>query len=51
MIKQWESIYDIRMINFDSIIEKNIKVNDSNWPKISDQSYIISIIGGSGSGE
>ena len=39
------------MINFDDVIKENIKVHNSNWPQISDYTYRILIIGGSGSGK
>ena len=38
------------MINFDDVIKEETKEHDPNWPQISDHSYIILIIGGSGSG-
>ena len=39
------------MINLDSIINKNNKKHNEKWPYISDHSYRILIIGGSGSGK
>ena len=39
------------MINFDNLIEENIKENKSNWPEIPDHPYRILIITGSGSGK
>ena len=39
------------MINFDDVIKENIKVHNSNWSQISDYTYRILIIGGSGSGK
>ena len=40
-----------KMINFDDVTKENIKEYDQNWPKTSDHSYKILIIGGSGSGK
>ena len=40
-----------KMINFDYITKENIKEHNTNWPKIPDHLYRISIIGGSGSGK
>ena len=39
------------MINFDNLIEENIKENKPNWPEIPDHPYRILIITGSGSGK
>ena len=39
------------MINFDGAAKENMKQYDPNWPQISDHSYRILIIAGSGSGE
>ena len=39
------------MINSDYITKENIKEHNTNWPKIPDHLYRISIIGGSGSGK
>ena len=39
------------MINFDDVIKENIKELNSSWPQISDYTYRILIIGGSGSGK
>ena len=39
------------MINFDEIIKENIKENNPNWPKISDNPYKTLITWGSGSGK
>ena len=39
------------MINFDDVIKENIKGHNSSWPQISDYTYRILIIGGSGSGK
>ena len=39
------------MINFDNLIEENIKENKPNWPEIPDHPYRILIIAGSGSGK
>ena len=36
------------MIDLDSITNENNKKHNENWPYISDHSYIITIIGGSG---
>ena len=38
------------MINFDCITKKDIKLHNSNWPKIPEHPYRILIIGGTGSG-
>ena len=37
------------MINFDDVIKENLKEHNPNWPEIPDHSYIILIIGASGS--
>ena len=39
------------MINLDNITTENNKEHNEKWPYISDHSYIILIIGGSGSGK
>ena len=39
------------MINFNDVINENIKEHNANWPQIPDHPYRILIIGGSGSGE
>ena len=39
------------MINFDDVIRGNIQKHNRNWLQISDNSYRILIIRGSGSGE
>ena len=39
------------MFNFDYIIKEDMKEHDPNWPEISDQAYIILIVGSSGLGE
>ena len=39
------------MINFDDVAKENIIENNPNWPQISDHSYRVLIIGGSGSGK
>ena len=39
------------MFNFDYITKEDMKEHDPNWPEISDQAYIILIVGGSGLGE
>ena len=39
------------MFNFDYITKEDMKEHDQNWPEISDQAYIILIVGGSGLGE
>ena len=40
-----------KMINLDSITNKNNKKHDEKWPNIPDHSYRILIIGGSKSGK
>ena len=40
-----------KMINLDSITNKNNKGHNKNWPYIPDYLYIILIVGGSGSGK
>ena len=37
------------MNNFDDVIEENIKKHNPNWSQISDHTYRVLIIGGSGS--
>ena len=44
------TIDDIKMINLDTITNENNKKHNEKWPYISDHSYRILIIGGSGSG-
>ena len=39
------------MINFDDIVSENKTKHNKNWPYIVDHSYIILIVGGSGSGK
>ena len=39
------------MFNFDYITKEDMKEHDPNWPEISDQAYIILIVGSSGLGE
>ena len=39
------------MINFDEVVNENIKEHNPNWPQNPDHSYKILIIGGSGSGK
>ena len=39
------------MINFDDYVNENKTKHNPNWPYISDHSYRILIIGGSGSGK
>ena len=39
------------MFDFDYITKEDMKEHDQNWPEISDQAYIILIVGGSGLGE
>ena len=39
------------MINFDDVINQNIKEHDPNWPEIPNHPYRILINGGSGSGK
>ena len=39
------------MINFDDIVIENKTKHNKNWPYIVDHSYIILIVGGSGSGK
>ena len=38
------------MINFDDVVNENIKEYNLNWPQIPDHTYRIVIVGGSGSG-
>ena len=40
-----------KVINFDDIINRNIKELNPNWIQIPDHPYRILIIGGSGSGK
>ena len=40
-----------KMINFDCVTKEDIKEHNSNWPEISNHTYRILIIGGSGSGK
>ena len=39
------------MINFDDVVKEKMKEHNPNLPQIPDHSYIILIIGGSGSGK
>ena len=40
-----------KMINFDDAIKQNIREPNSNWPQISDHTYIILITEGSRHGK
>ena len=39
------------MINFDDYVNENKTKHNRNWPYIPDNSYLILILGGSGSGK
>ena len=39
------------MIIFDDVIKENIIEHNPNWPQVSDHSYRILVIGGSGPGK
>ena len=40
-----------KMIKFDDVTKKNIKNHNPNWQQIPDDSYLVLVIGGFGSGK